>query len=137
VNIAHDVTQRGNARQCILATASERLFCLHLLQRYVELHGLYLLGYCLMSNHVHLVLVPRKPESLALALKQAHGRYASYWNAAHRSTGHVGQGRFYSCPLDDDHLWIVLRIQNRDDGVLCRNLCGGRLFKRWIGVLKS
>jgi putative transposase len=109
VNIPHHVTQRGNARQCILATSSERLVYLQLLQQYVELHGLYLLGYCLMSNHVHLVLVPRKAESLALALKQTHGRYASYWNAAHRSTGHVWQGRFYSCPLDDDHLWIALR----------------------------
>src|SRR6266852_1906068 len=62
-----------------------------------------------MSNHVHLVVVPRKAEALALALKQTHGRYASYWNAAHRSSGHVWQGRFYSCPLDEDHLWIALR----------------------------
>jgi REP element-mobilizing transposase RayT len=109
VNIAHRVTQRGNARQFILAADSERLVYLQLLQHYVELHELSLLGYCLMSNHVHLVIVPRKVESLALALKQTHGRYASYWNAAHRSSGHVWQGRFYSCPLDEDHLWIALR----------------------------
>ena len=98
VNVAHHVTQRGNARQSILAADSERLVYLQLLRQYVELHGLSLLGYCLMSNHVHLVVVPRKAEALALALKQTHGRYASYWNAAHRSSGHVWQGRFYSCP---------------------------------------
>jgi putative transposase len=109
VNIAHHVTQRGNARQSILAADSERLVYLQLLRQYVELHELSLLGYCLMSNHVHLVVVPPKTEALALALKQTHGRYASYWNAAHRSSGHVWQGRFYSCPLDGDHLWMALR----------------------------
>ncbi len=61
-----------------------------------------------MSNHVHLV-VPRKPESLAKALKYTHGRYASYWNATHGSSGHAWQGRFYSCPLDQPHLLEALR----------------------------
>src|SRR5262249_25389577 len=60
-------------------------------------------------NHVHLIVMPRRENSLALALKDAHGRYAGYWNAAHHSSGHVWQGRFYSCPLDDAHLWIALR----------------------------
>ena len=59
VNVAHHVTQRGNARQFILAADSERLVYLQLLRQYVELHELSLLGYCLMSNHVHLVVVPR------------------------------------------------------------------------------
>ena len=62
-----------------------------------------------MSNHVHLIAVPRKADGLAQALKQTHGRYASYWNAAHRSSGHVWQGRYYSCPLDEPHLWEALR----------------------------
>jgi putative transposase len=103
------VTQRGNARQFLLACDRERLVYLDLLRKYVRLLDLSLLGYCLMSNHVHLVAIPRKPGALALALKQTHGRYASYWNAAHRSSGHVWQGRFYSCPLDSNHLWIALR----------------------------
>lgn len=46
---------------------------------------------------------------MAQALKQAHGRYAAYWNARRSSCGHVWQGRFYSCPLDDSHLWQALR----------------------------
>jgi putative transposase len=93
VNVPHHVTQRGNAQQFILAADSERLVYLQLLQQYVKLHELSLLGYCMMSNHVHLVVVPRTAEALALALKQTHGRYGSYWNAAHRSSGHVWQGR--------------------------------------------
>jgi putative transposase len=109
VNIPHHVTQRGNARKFILATDAERLVYLDLLRKYVQMHELLLLGYCLMSNHVHLVIVPREADALAQALKQTHGRYASYWNATHASSGHVWQGRFYSCPLDSHHLWIALR----------------------------
>ena len=109
VNIPHHVTQRGNARQFLLVSEDERTVYLGLLQKYTKLHQLRLLGYCLMSNHVHLVVIPRKADALARALKQTHGRYASYWNATHRSSGHVWQGRFYSCPLDCSHLWIALR----------------------------
>ena len=109
VNVAHHVTQRGNGRQFILANDDERSVYLSLLHKYAELCELSLLGYCLMSNHVHLLAVPRKGDSLARALKQTRGRYASYWNARHGSSGHVWQGRFYSCPLDDSHLWIALR----------------------------
>jgi putative transposase len=68
-----------------------------------------LLGYCLMSNHVHLIVVPHRSESLAHALRHAHGRYAAYWNARRFSTGHVWQGRFYSCPMEEGHLWEALR----------------------------
>ncbi len=109
VNLPHHVTQRGNARQFLFVSDGERNVYLDLLRRYIELYRLSLLGYCLMSNHVHLVVVPCAADSLGLALKHTHGRYASFWNAAHGSSGHVWQGRFYSCPLDNSHLWIALR----------------------------
>lgn len=114
INVPYHVTQRGNARQTILSSDAERGVYLELLRKYTQLYDLSLLGYCLMSNHVHLVVVPRKAQSLAAALKQTHGRYASYWNALHKSSGHVWQGRFYSCPMDDAHLWIALRYTERN-----------------------
>ena len=109
VDVAHHVTQRGNARQVILADDPDRITYLELLRQSSELYGLSLLGYCLMSNHVHLMVVPRTPLALCQTLKHTHGRYASYWNARQSSSGHVWQGRFYSCPLDDSHLWVGLR----------------------------
>lgn len=108
-DIPHHVTQRGNARQIIFSSDEDRLTYLDLLRRYSELHGLSLLGYCLMSNHVHLIAIPRWAQSMAQALKHAHGRYAAYWNARRFSSGHVWQGRFYSCPLDETHLWAAPR----------------------------
>ena len=113
-NFPHHVTQRGNAKQFLLAEDSERTVYLQLLQEYLGLYEVSLLGYCLMSNHVHLILLPQETNSLALALKQTHGRYAAYWNATKRLSGHVWQGRFYSCPLDDAHLWIALRYVERN-----------------------
>jgi putative transposase len=62
-----------------------------------------------MTNDVHLVAVPQRADAMALALRNAHGRYASYLNARQSSSGHVWQGRYYSCPLDTDHLWAALR----------------------------
>jgi REP-associated tyrosine transposase len=113
-NIPHHVTQRGNAGQFLLAADSEKKVYLDLLQKYLRLCSVALAGYCLMSNHVHLILVPSEPDALAVALKQIHGRFASFWNATHCSNGHVWQGRFYSCPLDDAHLWIALRYVERN-----------------------
>ena len=50
--------------------------------RTLQLHGVALVGYCLMSNDVHLVAIPDDGFGLALALKDTHGRYAVYWKNA-------------------------------------------------------
>jgi len=108
-DVAHHLTQRGNGRQIILGSDSDRRVFLDLLRQAVEGRELSLVGYCLMSNHVHLVVVPHRAEELAPALQNVLGRYASYWNVAHRTCGHVWQGRFYSCPMDPGHVWTALR----------------------------
>ena len=86
----------------------------NLLQCDCSRHGLSVVGYCLMSNHVHLVVVPSRSDSMALALRHIHGRYAAYLNARQTASGHVWQGRFYSCPLDTPHLWATLRYTERN-----------------------
>lgn len=108
-NVPHHVTQRGNARRFLLDCDTDRKVYLELLREDTQCCRVAVLGYCLMSNHVHLVLVPGKAEALARALKRTHGRYAAYWNTLYQSSGHVWQGRYYSCPLDHDHLWRALR----------------------------
>jgi putative transposase len=105
----HHVTQRGNARQPIFQKDADRLVYLDLLQRDCRLHQLSLVGYCLMPNHVHLVVIPGRPDSLALVLRHTHGRYAAYFNARNAASGHLWQGRYYSCPLGNSHFWNALR----------------------------
>ena len=109
VDVPHHITQRGNARRFILQDEPDRTVYFELLQEYTAQYQVAVIGYCLMSNHVHLVAVPSRAEVLARALKETHGRFASYWNARHNSNGHVWQGRYYSCPLDNTHLWEALR----------------------------
>src|SRR5438067_4176908 len=58
LDVPHHVTQRGNARRYVLDSDSDRLVYLDLLRHSCELYKLSLLGYCLMSNHVHLVVIP-------------------------------------------------------------------------------
>jgi hypothetical protein len=69
-------------------------------------------------------------QGLAEALKQIHGRYACYWNVAHQSSGHVWQGRYYSCPLDQTHFWEALRYTElnplRARLVSSQSFCPGR-----------
>jgi putative transposase len=108
VGVPHHISQRGNGANSFSLQMRSELSTWHYSARRIQLHSLSLLGYCLMSNHVHLVAIPEKPDSLANALKETHGRYATYWNAAHGKSGHAWRGRFYSCPLDQVHLWEAL-----------------------------
>jgi len=66
-------------------------------------------GYCLMTNHVHLVAVPRTVEALAKAVGRTHFRYTQYINRFHKRSGHLWQGRFYSCALDTRGFWLAMR----------------------------
>ena len=93
---------------------ADRRAYLALLQRYQRWHGLELWAYCLMSNHVHFVAVPSKAEALGKAFRDLHTAYAGAWNAAQGLSGHLWQARFFSCPLDDSHLWAAVRYVERN-----------------------
>ena len=62
-----------------------------------------------MPNHVHLILSPSRANGMAQTLRDTNGRYATYLNARQGASGHVWQGRYYSCPMDSNHLWNALR----------------------------
>jgi putative transposase len=110
----HHVTQRGNARRPVFETDNDRLAYLSILKQAARDRRLGIRGYCLMPNYVHLVVVPLRPAAMADALRVAHGCYASYLNWRQGNDGHVWQGRYYSCPLDANHLWNALRYIERD-----------------------
>ena len=61
-----------------------------------------------MTNHVHLVAIPRRATSLALAIGQTHWHYTMRFNQKYRRRGHLWQNRFYSCPLGPTHLVTAL-----------------------------
>lgn len=100
---AHHVTQRGNYRQDVFFTDDDRRVYLALLRESAGQYGLAVSAYCLMTNHVHLVVIPAEEASLAKALGRTHLMYAQYIHSLHARLGHLWQSRFYSCPMDAAH----------------------------------
>ena len=116
VGVAHHVTQRGVGRQTVFYTQRDRKVYLGLLAEQSRLAGVRVLAYCLMSNHIHLVVVPDEEGAMALCLQRVHGRYAQYLNARRRRSGHLWQNRYFSCPLDERRLWTALRYVGTESG---------------------
>lgn len=79
--VAHHITQRGSARQTVFSTRMDRRVYLGLLREQARLAELPVLAYCLMSNHIHLILAPVEGGQLASVLQRVHGRYAQMVNA--------------------------------------------------------
>ena len=107
--VAHHLTQRGTNRQTIFFTRADRRVYLDLLALHSREAGLRIVAYCLMLNHIHLIAIPERESSMAVALRRVHGRYAQYLNARTQRSGHLWQNRFFSCPLRQDHLWTAIR----------------------------
>ncbi len=105
----HHATQRGNAQQTVFFGDEDRSFYLALLRRSAGRHALRIAGYCLMSNHVHILAAPADALGLARALGRTHNDYSRWLNLRRGTTGHVWQNRFYSCVVDERHRWEALR----------------------------
>jgi putative transposase len=92
----------------------DRLEYLQLLRQQGDRFGLRFLSYCLMDNHVHLVAVPEKEDSLARAIGEGHRLYTRMVNFRQGVKGYLFQGRFFSCPLDEDYLYACVRYVERN-----------------------
>ena len=106
--VPHHITQRGNNFQDVFLLDQDRRFYIRTLRTKAQQHGLKILGYCLMTNHVHLVAIPRRATALALTIGQTHWHYTMRFNQKYRRRGHLWQNRFYSCPLGPTHLVTAL-----------------------------
>jgi len=100
----HHVTQRGNRRQTTFFRDDDYRLYLDLLRQASAHAGTAVLAYCLMPNHVHLILVPTHGDGLRAAIAETHRRYTSHVNAREGWRGHLWQERFHSFVMDDIHL---------------------------------
>lgn len=106
---AHHVVQRGSNKQPLFRTASDRRVYLDIAEEHLREAGMRIISYCLMTNHVHLVVVPERGDSLSVWVRRVHGRYSQYFNARTGRTGALWHGRFFSCVLAPKHLTMALR----------------------------
>jgi putative transposase len=127
--VPHHITQRGNNRQDVFFVDDDRLAYLKVLQRQSARYGLKIVGYCLMTNHVHLIVVPEHADSLAKAIGRTHWLYAQYVNKLHGRSGHLWQNRFYSNGMDDSHCLLAMRYVERNP--LRAGICRIAARYRW------
>ncbi|PCI10747.1 MAG: transposase [Thiotrichales bacterium] len=107
--IPHHITQRGNRRQKVFFMDSDYQYYKELLSEFCEKAQTGVLAYCLMPNHVHLILVPKDENGLHQAIGEAHRRYTRHINFREGWRGYLWQGRFSSFPMDEDYLWAAVR----------------------------
>jgi len=111
--VPHHVIQRGNRKQSVFLQENDRLYYLRLLKKYGAHYGLKVWAYCLMDNHVHLVVVPSQPDSF-MAFRDIHRRYTYMVNSREGWTGYLWQGRFKSDPMDAPHVFAGVRYVERN-----------------------
>ena len=107
--IPHHVTQRGNRRMEVFFEDGDYSLYLELLSDYCRDAGVAVWAYCLMPNHVHLIMVPSDVDGLRRALSETHRRFARRVNAREEWRGHLWQERFHSYPMDENHLLAAAR----------------------------
>jgi putative transposase len=112
--IPHHVTQRGVRSMVLFETEDDRRYYLRVLKEQAGRFGLEFKSYCLMSNHIHLVVVPQFEDSLRKAIGQTHLKYTLRINSRNEVRGHLFQERFYSCPMDDQHFIAACRYVERN-----------------------
>jgi len=108
-DMPHHVTQRGNRRQPVFFGDDDYAAYRGLVSAACSARGVRCLAWCLMPNHVHLILTPSDADGLRAALAEAHRRYSRRINVAHGWTGYLWQGRFASYPMDAAHLMTAVR----------------------------
>lgn len=101
----HHITQRGNRRQSVFFRESDYANYLHLLQEWCGKERVEIWAYCLMTNHVHLIVKPEGLSNLAKAIGEPHRRYTQMINQREGWKGFLWQGRFASFPMDE--AWLL------------------------------
>jgi putative transposase len=110
----HHVRQRGVRKQPVFYDDSDYLVYLRNLKNGCVEHDLRIDSYSLMTNHFHLIAVPKTEVSISRALHDAHTSYSRYFNAKYGFVGHAWQGRPQYSAMDERHMWIAVRYVERN-----------------------
>jgi putative transposase len=108
-DVPHHVTQRGNRREPAFFEDGDQARYLAFLRAGAEQSNSAVWAYCLMPNHVHLIVVPSHTNGLRDMFAEAHRQCTNFINWRHKWTGHLWQGRFGSVAMDENHLGEAVR----------------------------
>lgn len=98
----HHIIQRGHNRQVVFAETRDFAHYLGTLAEFKAVYGVKVYSYCLMTNHVHLLVAPQALSGLAQLMKRLAGRQTRYHNCLEKRTGTLWESRYKSSPVDTD-----------------------------------
>lgn len=109
-DLTYHVINRGNNRNIIFKKAEDYQHYLNTIQRYKKKYQFKLFAFCLMPNHVHLLIKVSEQGSISKIMQSITVAHTRYYNEKYRRCGHVWQGRFNSPVVsEDDHFFNVMR----------------------------
>jgi putative transposase len=113
--VCYHVLNRGNGRQEVFRKPADYRAFLKLLKQASDRLPMRLLAYCLLPNHFHLVLWPKRDGELSRWMQWLMTAHVRRYHRHYGTSGHVWQGRFKAFPIQrDEHLLTVLRYVERN-----------------------
>jgi len=109
-NLTYHVINRGNNRDVIFVEPEDYTHYLNTIQRYKKKYNFQLFAYCIMMNHVHMLIKVSEEGSISRIMQSITIAHIRWYNYKYQRCGHVWQGRFYS-PIvsEDDHMLRVMQ----------------------------
>jgi putative transposase len=102
------VIQRGNNREACFFAEADYAAYLHWLHEGAQHHGVAIHAYCLMTNHVHLLVTPESAGAVSRLMQHVGRHYVNYANKVYRRSGTLWEGRFKSCLVDSEAYLLKL-----------------------------
>jgi putative transposase len=114
VGFPHHIIQRGNNRERVFTVSVDYEKYLSFLLKYSDEKEVAVLAYCLMPNHIHLLVKPAGEEALSKMMQGTTLCYSKYFNRENGRTGRLWECRYYSSVIDvESYLWAVSKyIEN-------------------------
>jgi len=101
------VVQRGNNRAACFFTGADYGYYLECLSQGMKRYGVVLHAYCLMTNHVHLLMTPRSETSISRTLQHVGRLYVAYVNRRYRRSGTLWEGRHKASLIDAERYLLT------------------------------
>jgi putative transposase len=105
-NVCYHIINRGNQKERIFLENADFEKYLQLLKHCKRKFGFKLFGYCLMPNHVHVMLEPNDPVALAKIMQSITQTYTFWFNKKYKKSGHLWQGRFKNMIIHKDDYFL-------------------------------
>lgn len=108
--LIYHILNRGNNRQVVFVADEDYQHYLKIVKRYKEQYDFQVFAYCLMSNHIHLIIKTSAKGNISQIMQAITISHTRYYHHTYQSSGHIWQGRFKS-PLISSDGYLLTAMQ--------------------------